>query len=100
MSVTLPALQRGGDPVEVFGLLAPAPNSSQSTGPISTATGPRAWATTGGVPENEPPSPTGSMRSSVCSEGGGVAQGKRSRIPTLGNVTLRAGFTDKTNTAN
>lgn len=88
--------------MEVFGLLAPAPLSSQGTGPaLGGAAGPRLWSTTSGVPENEPPSPTGSMRSSVCSEGGGVAAaGKRSRIPTLGNVTLRAGFADKTNTAN
>jgi hypothetical protein len=84
--------------VEVFGLLGPEPSSVQEAAPLS-ALGPRAWTSTGGVPENEPPSPTSSMRSSVCSEGGGLA-GKRSRIPTMGNVTVRAGFTDKTNTAN
>lgn len=85
--------------MEVFGLLAPEQQaSSLDSGEGSSS---RPW-TTGGVPENEPPSPTGSMRSTgVCSEGGGAgAGGKRSRIPTLGNVTLRAGFTDKTNTAN
>lgn len=91
-------LQRGGDPVEVFGLLAPSAPSSLHDGKSSA-----------GTVENEPPSPTSSvlsMRSSACSEGGGVpaAGGKRSRIPTLGGGGSsagggRPGFADKTNTA-
>jgi hypothetical protein len=88
------ALQRGGDPVEVFGLLAPEPVGAPAAPAGSQPLGHR--HTTSGVFENEPPSPTSSMRSSVCSDGGGVG-GKRSRIPTLGNVTVRAGFVDKTN---
>lgn len=84
--------------MEVFGLLAPGdipqppgPGDHQGLAQSGAAEQPT---------ENEPPSPTSSVHSSVCSEAAaGGAGGKRSRIPTFSNVTTRSGLADRTNVA-
>eukprot|EP00775_Hariotina_reticulata_P002385 gene2385-2689_t len=86
-------LERGGDPVEVFGLLAPMKEGGSSkAAPSEPSDG-------GEQTENEAPalsdSPASSVRSVVVTAGG-----KRSKIPafaqTAGNA-VRAQLSDKTN---
>jgi len=86
-------LQRGGDPVEVFGLLAPV----KEGGDIKET--PSEPSDGGEQTENEAPvlpdSPASSVRSVVSTAGG-----KRSKIPTFANNVgnaARAGLSDKTN---
>lgn len=83
-------LQRGGDPVEVFGLLAPgAVEDKEAASEYGSAVFEQ-------QAENEVPvSPASSVRSAVslASQADSVAGSKRSRIPTLS----RAGLADRTN---
>jgi hypothetical protein len=83
-------LQRGGDPVEVFGLLAPAAAEEAAS---EHSCGDEQQQQT----ENEAPSPASSVRSAVSLASSvadsAAAGGKRSRIPTLS----RAGLADRTN---
>lgn len=86
-----PVLQRGGNPVEVFGLLAPVPDEDKDS---------NRGGSSDEHAENEAPTlpdSPGSVRSalSLASDRNDSAapQGKRSRIPTLG----RAGLVDRTN---
>jgi hypothetical protein len=85
-------LQRGGDPVEVFGLLAPAAAEAEAASEHGSADEQQQQA------ENEAPSPASSVRSAVSlassvAADSAAAGGKRSRIPTLS----RAGLADRTN---
>lgn len=86
-------VQRGGDPVEVFGLFAPVPDADKDG---SSDPGSADEHTENDAPFL-PASPASSVRSAVSLAGdkadSSAPMGKRSRIPTLG----RLGLSDRTN---
>lgn len=89
-------LQRGGNPVLAFSLLTPGGRQPANSSPASAAAD-----NTENILPDTPVSGVSSVSKASDELGVGKAGVARSRIPTLGappaGVTVRSGFTDRTN---